>query len=233
MSTPAELRQIQVEIHQLEEFVNAQVQERQRAGKTSALLACALVLIVLGFVFVNFTHLRAELTQDKVSESLSRELGTLSPVAIQEIGLLGRQLLPIYAAEFKKQLEVAWPQISVTLQSEADALSNDILLESHKFLVASEERILKAVEMTVEESFPHLQDPAQKAELERKIDEICQSTLTGSLEEFDTLFSKDVAKVRDSLLKFELSDVQESPLELKKRFIHLWLQLLDMEVMEL
>ena len=62
---------------------------------------------------------------------------------------------------------------------------------------------------------------------------ITEEALATAISQFEKRFSGDVENLRKSVLKLDVSDTGEPDVELQKKFIHLWLKLLDQEIMEL
>ncbi len=51
--------------------------------------------------------------------------------------------------------------------------------------------------------------------------------------DFDASFSVDLSRLEEAVFHFDLSDGDEQTVDLQKKFMHLWLQILDQEIMEL
>ena len=81
--------------------------------------------------------------------------------------------------------------------------------------------------------YPELNDPAKQAQLEKRLHSVCDNALESSLLEFDRMFSKDVGRLQDTILTFELKDGEDSTVDLQKKFLRLWLKLLDQEIMKI
>jgi hypothetical protein len=62
---------------------------------------------------------------------------------------------------------------------------------------------------------------------------MCDETLKKTLVDFEKLFSRDVEQLQTTVFKFNVSDGDEETVELQKKFLHLWLQLLDQEIMKI
>ncbi len=233
MNTANEFRKLESEIHGLEQAIDASATVSRRTSQVSLAIGIAIVLVITCFLVLNFIHLKSELTREKFSESLSKEIASMSPTALEELQKMSQHLLPVYAAEFRKQVDTAWPAVARTLQSEADALTEGLLTHTHVTLAEVEKRTLNGLEEQILASYPNLASAAGQEELRKRLDGICQNTVTASLDGFDKLYSRDLKRVQDTLFKLDVTDSHESPTDLQKKFIHLWLQLLDQEVTEL
>jgi hypothetical protein len=157
----------------------------------------------------------------------------VTPAAIREFNLLGKDLVPLYAAEWQKQFSAAWPEISRKLESEMSELGNNVLISVHTQLAESESRVLDKTQQVVFASYPALSTGKSREEVTRRLHTISEDALIKALGNFDTKFSKDIDSLQSTLLKFDLTDANETTVDLQKKFLHLWLQLLDQEIMAL
>ncbi|MBI4606866.1 MAG: hypothetical protein HY721_33290 [Planctomycetes bacterium] len=233
MSTAADLKQLETQVIELENAIRESARATKRAASVSVVSAVALVAIILAFLAINFSRVRAEMTEEKLTRSLTRELGELSPLLLNELTRLGQDLLPIYGDEVKTQLEKAWPGLEAKLQSELNELGSSATEHLETALRDSEQRVLQAAENAVMECYPETGDPEKRKDIEERLHMVCEQTLGRTLHGFETLFSKDVHRLQDTVFRFDLTDSGESVGDLQKKFIRLWLQLLDQEVMEL
>lgn len=233
MSTSNELKQLEAEVLQLENAIQANDSALKRAARTSVGVASALLLVISCFLFLSFAHLQREMTREKITQSLSQELTEVSPLAFKELNQLGQDLLPIYIAELKKQIETKWPDVARQVQNEMDKLSDTLFAEAHELLSESEHRVLESTSQALFACYPQLKDPKRRLALEQRIHGICEESLVQSLERFDSLYSRDIARVEETLFRFDVTDSHETTTDLQKKFIHLWLQLLDQEITEL
>lgn len=233
MNTSHELRLLEAEIHELESAVESQVRTQRKSAQLSLGIGLAIVLILGAFLVTNWLHFRREFTREKVTECLSTEIAAMSPLALQEIERLGRDLLPVYAAAFHREVDAAWPELAERLVAESTELGSGLLETTHGALRQTEARVLAGVEQQLLEAYPFLGDAVDRETLTREIAAVCEEELGGVLTEFDSLYSPSLERLQTSLCAHEIDVPGESAIEIKKRFLHLWLQLLDLEVMEL
>jgi hypothetical protein len=233
MNRDRELRQLEAEVRQLEEATAAGNLASRQTSRSAMGVTSALALTISVFLLANYFNLRSAWTREKFQQSLAEELGELSPKAAEEARLLGRALLPVYATEGRKQLQELAPEISSRSEEELLRLNNDLLATVHDKLLASQRRLLQAAEKMVFDSYPGLRDPAARAELEQRLRSVTEDAIEQALVDFDRRFSEQVRSLQEAILKFDVADGDESVVDLQKRFIHIWLQLLDQEIMEL
>jgi len=228
-----DLKELEVEVQQLEDVLRSQEKTTRTAGRVPVFISLALMLIIGGFVLVNYVRLRAELTAEKFAKSIKEELVEVTPVAIREFNLLGKDLLPVYTSEFQKQFAVAWPGIAKKLETETSELGNNVLLAVHQNLNETEQRVLDKTQQVLFASYPPLGNAKDREQLSRKLHSLSENALVKALGNFDAKFSRDIDKLQSALMKFDLNDSSDSTVDLQKKFLHLWLQLLDQEIMAL
>jgi hypothetical protein len=225
-----EIQQLEAEVKRLESLLERQVAAHRRAARNSLLATSFLVALVLLFVGVNLINFRREFTEENIRRSLSKELQELSPIAAREFSLLGKDVLPAYAEEARRQIPKMGPQVSEKLEQEVDRLVEDVLAGTNQTLRDTESRLLARTEKILAERFPDFQGGGLQAEIERRFHGSLDRSMAGVLQEFLDRYGKDVKSIEEKLLKFDLSDSTETGLDLQKKFIHLWLQLLEEEI---
>jgi len=233
MNLQTEIQQLDAEIRQLEKLVHNEGVAVRRSGSAPLLVSAVLATIILVFLVINYVWFSSQLTPQKLTASLEKELVEVSPAAMRQVTILGQDLLPVYADEWKKQMQAAWPQVAAKLEAEVVHLGDDVLFAVHRTLAETEARVLAETEKSIHAAYPDLNDPSQREEIAARLHAACDEALAKSLGDFDALFSKDVRKIEDLLLRFDVTDTNESTVDLQKKAIHLWLQLLDQEIMEL
>jgi hypothetical protein len=126
-----EVKKLTAEVQQLEACIAS---ERAAAGKSSRTTLCfagVLATVLLVFLVINYVRVREEFTEENLARSLEQEIHEISPTALRQINMLGQDLLPVYAAEWKKQIEAAWPEISQRIQTEFGKLAGSLTEQTH------------------------------------------------------------------------------------------------------
>jgi hypothetical protein len=220
-------------VDELNSLVQREIQTSRRASRQSLFSVLVLALIVFVFVVVNTVNLRSEFTEDKIRQSLAAELQELRPAAMRELGTLGRDVLPVYAEEGRRQLSQMTPRLVTVLEQEIEAFSGDVLARVHGRLTEAERRVLAKTEIEIFKHFPGLHDPVAREKLGKRLFEVTDASVSRSIADFDKRFGAQVDRLRAAILDFDVSDANETPVELQKRFLHTWLQLLDEEILAL
>jgi len=233
MTSPNDVQRLEAEVRLLEATLREEREATRQSRRFTLTFCGVLVTLVLAFALVNYFKLSSELTAENFRKSLEHELREVGPVAMEEFSRLGENLLPVFAAEWKKQMEAAWPEIQKQLEAEVSQLGSGASNRVNSLLADAQERIFARVEASIEETYPQLNSPESRVQLDRRLHQVCDATLHEALLTFDKSFSKDVGALQRTVLKFDVSDTNESTVDLQKKFLRLWLQLLDQEIMKL
>ena len=233
MSSDHRLNEVESEVKRLEGALTYGTAAARRSARATLVIASALALVVVAFIITNFVNLKSEWTQEKFSESLDDELAELRPVAEKELKKLWAQVLPIYMKEGKAQMERMGPQMGERFDRELDILCKDITVGVHDRLHSTQTRVLDAVHKTIYDSFPHLQDDVKSELLERRFQDVTEQSITNAMVKFDRKFGERVEEFQKTLVTFDVSETTDDSVDLQKKFLGLWLDLLKSEIMEL
>lgn len=222
-------------IGEIEALVGATRREREalrRASVTTAVVSGALLVIVAVFMFVNYQQFKTEWTEEKLSAGFAQELEILNPVVTEQVQQLSQHLLPIYAEAGRQQFMAMRPEIAERVNAEINNLGAGLRTDSENRLTTSTDRINQQTNEIVFGSYPSLQNESEQAKLTQSLHAATDAAVTEATAEFAGLFAKDVHALEQRIHGFHTTKTDEPTLELEKRFIHLWLQLLDTEIMK-
>jgi hypothetical protein len=119
------------------------------------------------------------------------------------------------------------------LAEQVKSLGYDLQSDVRALLFDSEERLRARTSELVMAEFPSLQDPRQQAALEENLRRTTERSIVAAIADFDERFSADADALALVVADFDVSDSDEPTVELQKRFIRSWLQLLDEEIRNL
>ena len=222
-------------LEDIEALVSATRREQaalRRASMTAVLVSCALLAIVAVFAFVNYEQFKTEWTEEKLSAGFEKELEVLNPALTEQVQKLSQHLLPVYSEAGRTQFLAMRPEIADRLKSEIDHLAVNLRTDSESRLVSATDRINEQTNEIVFTAYPGLRSEREQAELTRRLHEVTDQAVTEATRDFGELFAKDILAVEERIHGFNKARSDEPTLELEKRFIHLWLQLLDAEIMK-
>ena len=231
--TESDITSLETRIAELEQARRDEIAAQRRVSRATLAVSASILLIILCFGLVIYAHANYEWTEDKLTASLQQELDELNPVAMEQARALGAYLLPIYAEEGRKQLKQMGPEISRRLGRQTSMLSSELRADLHAKMQVSQKSIRKQTSEVLFAAYPSLQDPAEQQRLADSFRGITEDAVKEAVTGFDQRFSKDVKDLERLILDFNDSESKESTLDLQKKFIHLWLQLVDTEIMKL
>lgn len=229
----AQINELNAEVKRLEEAMNSERTMERRTAKTTMVITVGLCLTICAFLLANYVNLSKNWAPENFTASLQKEITELSPVAMHELNMLGKELLPVYAQEGRKQLMALAPDVTNMCEEQLDLLCGDLMKQVHDRMHASQERMMEKAEAAIQQCYPTLHEPSQREILANKFRTQTENALANSVVSFERKFSKDVDAVKEALFKMDVTDTGESTVDLQKKFIHLWLQVLDQEVMAL
>lgn len=222
------------EVDRLHSAFTSYTQENRRVTRISLVITLTILSIFGIFATINISRLRTELTHEKLTQSMRSQLFELQPKALEELRTLGSEIAPVYAAELQTQARAKSPQISRRITNELEHLISDILARTQARLRTTEERVLESCAKSITIAYPEISsDKVAQQRLTQRIREVTEGSILSSVSGFDGLFAPDLKRFQETLLLFPLNDTNESKADLQKRFLRLWLQLLDQEIMEL
>jgi hypothetical protein len=233
MSDTSPWRRFEEQVDNLERVVRCELELNRRFNTRSIVLVACLSVVVLVFLGVHLARLKREFSHENLSKSLETEMKELSPLAFRELDLLGKVVVPVYFEEAKRQLEVLRPILAERFEGELDQFTTDVATGVDKVIDTSLRGAIERVERQVLESYPSLDDPVKREILSRRIREVTESAIATAVGNFHSRFASHIDSVGESLTRFDLSDDHTSEVDLRKQFIHIWLQLLDEEIQAL
>ena len=139
----------------------------------------------------------------------------------------------IYAAEGKSQLKRMGPEISRRLNRQLDLLGQELNMGVHAQLTVAENRIKAHTLEALFAAYPELRDSAEQRMLTASFQTIAESAVVDAVSGFDRKFSDDIDALAETIFEFNEEESEETTVDLQKKFIHLWLQMIDAEIMKL
>ena len=233
MPPESTVKQLEAELGQLDTSHQADRHIDHRGAMIQLALVSVAGLIILGFLLTNFLYFRTEWTEAKFAQSLQAELEVLNPEVSDQLRAMGKNLMPVYVEEGRRQLPRVAPAFSRALTRQLDRFAADFQTDAYARLGQTEDRVRARTMDVVFASYPSMRSPAEQAKLDHAFRTITDTASTQAIEEFHQRFSRDAAGLQRAILDFDVPDPDESTVDLQKKFIHLWLQLLDEEIMKL
>jgi len=218
----------------VEDLATSIAQERAEARRTSRTLmgVTAAMLIICGSsVFSMLSHVRSEWSEDKVARSLEREAEAIAPQVADQLSAMVGELVPVYGTEAARQYQSLAPQLRRRVLEELDRFVLDVVANTKNRATDSEERIRAVTLQAVNEVYPELDSPEEKAAFVQMVSDTAIAALHNRMKEFQERVSMDTGRLRESIVNFQVNDEGMPTIELQKRFLHLWLMIIDEELM--
>jgi len=219
------------ELERLEEARAVERRVEQRTLWLALSIALVIGLVVVGFTSSNIAYFRAEWTEAKFERSLQQEMEYLNPVASHELSELGRSLVPVYVREVQRQFPGMAPEASRRMSEQIAQLGSGLEAMVRVRLDAMNERLQERALAAIWQCCPELQDAGEQARLAAHFRRVTDDAALAAIGHFHERFSPDTEHLQRTL--FEVPDADESTVDLQKKFIRLWLQLLDEEISKL
>lgn len=207
--------------------------ERRRTARVSTLLKLALLCVVVTFAVANVLYFRSAWSAEKFKEHLKVEMEEISPVAMRELSGMTRSLVPVYVQEGRAQLSKRGPEIREVLEHEIGILGYELTQRFHEKMAGSMHVVTTQAREELVKAWPDLEEPARQAELRDRFMKTLEKAVLDAALTFQNRFDEDVQSFVDTVSGFQVENPDQDPSELKRKFIRLWLRLLDQEVQKL
>lgn len=212
----------------LQDYLAAVRARRNAFGLTSLGILAALLL----FAWSSYASLRDNFAREKLIDNGQRVGAALVAEAQPQLIAAAKDLVPVYRAEAERALEGTLPQLQQRALRELELLQEHLSAKSQ----ASIQRAVGApVESVLNElmgQFPALRDEAYVAELLAQSEAMVTHEMLAVVEETHALYEPQLQRVANAIgaLRSEQLAAMNTD-ELMQRFMHLWIILIDTELM--
>jgi len=215
-------------IRRYEEFGERQAYYR----KLEIGVAVALLVIVVAFILASYGRMRSTYTMERIGPHLSREMTHLSPQINHAALEVAKDVLPTYIELTEKKLGESLPQIEDSVEREVEILWTNMHRQLRQDFDDALERSAKKLEARLRAEFPELLEPAALTILERELTEMLEEDTSDFIERFFDRYSRDLNSLYATLEGFRGNRFEKmSEEELTANYFHLWLTLLDYDIM--
>jgi len=233
MQPDSAVKRLHDEFKKLDQSIEEEREIDRRATIITISLAGVISLVIVGFLLVNFLYFKSEWTEENFAKSLHNELEVLNPVVLAQLRGMGKNLMPVYVKEARRQLPEMAPRFSRELSSQLEHFSRDFQHDTAARLEKTEERMQEDTHAIVFAAYPGLRSEAEQQKLNRSFETITHDAVFSAIKGFEARFAKDADDLQNVVLDFKPRQTDETTVDLQKKFIRLWLQLLDEEITKL
>ncbi len=148
--------QLVEQVKRLERSLAAEIAAEGRAVQATRLVLAAFLLVVGGFVIVNYLHFKGEWTEQKIAKSVEEQWEAIRPAVTVEIRTLSKNVLPVYGAEFRKQLPDMAPKVGRVLHKQTQRFADDIRADTSDRIDATMQRAAQHTVVEMHICYPGL-----------------------------------------------------------------------------
>jgi hypothetical protein len=138
----------------------------------------------------------------------------------------------VYADEVGRQFERKSGVIRETVGTELDLLVQEVMVDARRHMTETESHVREMTLGIIDRNFPELDTPEAKARLVTQVSDIANAAVAEQVIAFEERYAKDMAELRDTIAYLDVQDTGESTAELRRRFLSLWLQIINEELLK-
>jgi hypothetical protein len=199
----------------------------------SKLIAAGAVVMLLGFAYASYRTLAQNFSGDRVRASVERVGGELvteaSPVLID----VAKQVAPVYRAEAENAVRELMPELTDRARTEFELCAQHLSEKAHTNLLNASAAPIEATLDRMSSQFPSLQDPGFREELMHEAEKLLHDEIDQVLASTQETYQPQSDRILAAFRKLEREAPADADTqELSTRFVHLWLMLIDAELME-
>jgi hypothetical protein len=204
----------------------------QRPGRfVIGFFTLGLLAVIGGWGFVIYKTVKTNFTETRIQASARQEMQALLPDVTEQANLMMRDLRPAYEAEVRKAAPAMLPKLQGRLHEEMLALGHGLSAHSKDVFAGALIAAAQDGEQELKKAFPSLEN---KEEVQRLLDRLH----SGLEKETEKFLLETTEAARPGMEKFlaTLNGFPRRPKvtdeELHRQFIHLWVLLLDQNLMQ-
>lgn len=217
-------------VERLEDSLAAEIAAEGRAAWATRLISAAFFVITGVFVITNYVHFKGEWTEEKLAASVEAQWEEMRPTVTYELRILSKNVLPVYGAEFRKQLPEMAPEVGRVLRKQTQRFADDIRADVSGRIEATMRSTVERTAKEMHACYPELgaRDRDELLQLHRKL---LSESVGDTLLRFNERFASQASEFQAVVLNVPPSEL--STRELVKKFAGLWIQWLEEEVKKL
>lgn len=204
-----------------------------RARRNSfAFVSCAAMVALLVFAWISYGSIRSNFSRDKLVDNGQRVGQTMMESAQPQLIAAAKQLLPVYRAEAERALGETLPLLRQRAMEQLELAQENI---GERARVALEEAAIAPVHDALQglmAEFPALQDEQFVTELLEETESTLHEELAHVLEDAQALYRPHIERLTGAMSELRSDELASATNDqLMQRFMHLWILLIDTELM--
>jgi hypothetical protein len=224
---------LEKELNDLETALASERSTARRVTRTGLATVVVICVIALGFVLHNVSTVRSEWTEENMGQSVAKQMKHLQPIVMHELSSLSTTLMPVYEKAARAEFVASSQDLDIELADQLDHFYIDLEANAKSRLKETEKRVIARIEEIINNEFPSLSSPEAKAELVTRFHDVTETAFANTMTRMQAKYSQDIDKLRKTIATLDLPKSPETTAALQKQFVHLWLQIVDEELMKL
>jgi hypothetical protein len=222
---------------QIQEAYRSYCVHRESEGRyrrMETIISVAVAFVLVAFVVASYFAVRANFSGERLSMRLSSEISAMTPQISDAVLSVGEEVMPLYLEQGEKKLRDALPALELAMSEELTKVWSGMHGQIEADFDAALDRSAKKLEQRLQQQFPELLEPANLALLENELNEMLEKDTSEFLGRFFDQYSNDLNDVYKTIEGFSPSRFERmGNEELAAQYLHLWLTLLDREILGL
>lgn len=192
------------------------------------------ILCVTGwFLYSSYSFFEREWTEERFAKHIRLELEELQPSVTSEMQRVSSELVPVFTAELRRQVPERLPEISDKVREQFDRFGQAFRTELDSQLEESMQRVESRIQQDLAACYPSLSGGSAQQRVHDEFHRAIEKSVRTATHKFQSDFGRDVARLQQAVDDFPPPKPGTKPVDLQKRFIRLWLKLLDEEIEKL
>lgn len=202
--------------------------------RAEQLLTVLLVGSILLVVYATYARAKRNYTVEAFSPHVARQMSVLAPKVLEALVQVGEDVLPVYAAHGSEWFPDIVPSLEERLGQELAELRRTAHLQIREDIDAALHRSAHKLERKLEQKFPGVLTPETMEILEGELNAMLEEDTPKLLDKFLDRYNKDINDLYATLDGFRQNRFRSFDQDrLSLYYVHLWLELLDLELLSL
>ncbi len=232
MSDSDDVKGLQERLIKARQGLQASLERQAGLERTNGLLTLGIVVLVVGFMFAGWHRLKINFAPDQVQHSLVTQGPEMASQVVEAVMETASEILPVYYQEVQVRSIDALPELAVALEKEV----NEFGASASDKVMGQLEQALNQVHATQEaalkQTFPDLTEE-QATEFTNTVMGTVEEELEGLSGYILAKTVGDIDHLDKTLKAFDTKDLPNDEAELSRLMLHHFLQVLDVELMEM
>jgi hypothetical protein len=207
-------------------------ESQKKYRSTERLLGGTIAAVLVSFIFLTYWTVSSRYTLERLAPHLTAELSSLAPEIGDTLVTVAEEVMPVYAELAIPKLEDALPDVEAAFVRELNTIWLNAEDQLRRDFDAALERSTVKLQKRLAKDHPELLTPEGAQVLETELNKLLEEDTSELVAVFVDRYAQDLDKLYNTLEGFRPNRFERlEQEELVMHYIHLWLTLLDYELM--